>query len=78
MLAAALTATRRDLTDAALLALALRAPLATLKVIAAIHWEALRLWREAREIPPRAAGRRAVDRRARRQAFTARRRIAAR
>ena len=43
-LAAALTSTRRDLNDAALLALALRAPLATLKVVAAIHWEALRLW----------------------------------
>lgn len=44
VLAAAVAATRRDLTDAALLSLALRAPLATLKVVAAIHWEALRLW----------------------------------
>ena len=43
-LAAALTATRRDLTDAALLKLALAAPWATLKIIAAIYWEALRLF----------------------------------
>jgi DUF1365 family protein len=44
VLAAALTAARRDLTDSALLRLAARAPWATLKVFAAIHWEALRLW----------------------------------
>ena len=43
-LAAALSATRRPMTDAALAGLALRAPLATLKVVAAIHWEALRLF----------------------------------
>jgi DUF1365 family protein len=42
-LAAALTATRRPMTDAALIGLALRAPFATLKIVAAIHWEALRL-----------------------------------
>ncbi len=41
---AAIAATRRELTDAALLRLALRTPFATLKVVAAIHWEALRLW----------------------------------
>ena len=41
---AAFAATRRDLTDAALLRLALQAPFATLKVVAAIYWEALRLW----------------------------------
>jgi hypothetical protein len=43
VLAAAVTATRRELTDAALLRLALAAPWATLKIMAAIHWEALRL-----------------------------------
>ena len=43
-LAAALTATRRPMTDAALARLALRAPFATLKIVAAIHWEALRLF----------------------------------
>lgn len=41
---AAFAATRRDLTDAALLRLALGAPFATIKVVAAIYWEALRLW----------------------------------
>ncbi len=44
LLAAAVTASRRELTDAALLKLALAAPWATLKIVAAIHWEALRLW----------------------------------
>jgi DUF1365 family protein len=55
ILAAALTATRRELTDSALLKLALAAPFATLKVIAAIHWEALRLWLKGakfRSAPP--------------------------
>jgi Protein of unknown function (DUF1365) len=32
------------MTDRALLALFLRTPLATLKVVAAIHWQALKLW----------------------------------
>ena len=40
---AALTANRRELTDPALLRLAFVAPWATLKIIAAIHWEAGRL-----------------------------------
>lgn len=35
---------RRELTDRTLLAYALRLPLLTVKVIAAIHWEALKLW----------------------------------
>ena len=43
-LAAALTATRRPMTDAALAALALGAPFATLKIVAAIYWEAMRLF----------------------------------
>jgi uncharacterized protein len=34
----------RALTDAALARWALTAPLATVKVVAAIHWQALRLW----------------------------------
>lgn len=41
---ATLTATRRPLTDAQLLLAVLRLPLMTFKVIAAIHYEALRLW----------------------------------
>lgn len=53
---AALNGTRRELTDGALLAAWARHPLMTLKVIAAIHWEALRLWRKGapffRRTPP--------------------------
>ena len=55
VLAAAVTATRRELTDSALLRLALGAPFATLKVVAAIHWEALKLWLKGakfRRAPP--------------------------
>jgi DUF1365 family protein len=39
-----LAGARRDLTDGALLRVFLAMPAITLKVIAAIHWEALRLW----------------------------------
>lgn len=46
IIVAALAATRRDLTDAALLGAFLRTPLLTVKVIIGIHWEALRLWRK--------------------------------
>lgn len=38
------TGKRAALTDAALLSLLVRYPLLTLKVVAGIHWEALRLW----------------------------------
>lgn len=44
IIVAALDATRRELNDAALLGALFAYPLMTLKVIAAIHWEALRLW----------------------------------
>ena len=43
MIVAAMTARRRELSDATLLTAFLRTPLLTLKVIAGIHWEALRL-----------------------------------
>lgn len=43
-LVATLHGNRRPLTDAGLLAAFLRYPLMTVKVIGAIHWEALRLW----------------------------------
>lgn len=43
-LRAALTGRRRELTDRALLRAALSMPLVGVKTIAAIHWEALRLW----------------------------------
>ena len=38
------TGERRPLTDATLLRAALSVPLLTVKVLAAIHWEALKLW----------------------------------
>jgi len=44
LMSAALTAERRPLTDRALLAAFVRMPFETVKVTAAIHWEALRLW----------------------------------
>jgi DUF1365 family protein len=44
MFNAVLAAGREDLTDRALLRLGLTMPLLTLKVIAAIHWQGLRLW----------------------------------
>ena len=46
MLDAHLWGKRRPLDDRALAALALRDPLSKLKVTAAIHWHALRLWRK--------------------------------
>lgn len=44
LLVARLEGQRRDLSDAALLRVFFSHPLLTLKVVAAIHWEALRLW----------------------------------
>jgi len=44
LLVARLDASRKPLTDAGLALALLAHPLLTLKVIAAIHWEALRLW----------------------------------
>jgi DUF1365 family protein len=54
---ACLTAAREALTDGALLRAFLKIPLLTLKVTAAIHWEALRLWLKGvrlvrRPVPP--------------------------
>jgi len=45
VLTAVLNGARRDLNDRNLIDLFLRIPAVTFKVIAAIHWEALRLWR---------------------------------
>ncbi|MCX7285206.1 MAG: DUF1365 family protein [Novosphingobium sp.] len=46
VLAAIHTASKAALTDRSLLKTALAYPLATLKVTAGIHWEALKLWRK--------------------------------
>ena len=53
VLHATLTATRAELSDRALLRAWARHPLMTLKVVAGIHWEALRLWRKGLAILPR-------------------------
>jgi len=55
LLNARLDATRRPLDDAALLRVFLTHPLLTMKVIAAIHWEALRLWLKGIRLQPRPA-----------------------
>ena len=44
VLAATMTGERRALTDCALGGISVRFPLLTVKIIAAIHWQALRLW----------------------------------
>lgn len=54
-LVAALSGTRRELGDRALLSAFLGRPLVTAKVIAAIHWEALKLWRKGIALRPRPA-----------------------
>jgi DUF1365 family protein len=46
LIAATLVGQRRKLTDAALLATVLRMQLLSAKVVAGIHWEALKLWRK--------------------------------
>ncbi len=52
VLNARLDAERRPLTDAALLRVFFSHPLLTLKVVAAIHWEALRLWLKGTPVHP--------------------------
>jgi uncharacterized protein len=56
---ATLSAERRDLTDAALLGLFFTMPLMTLGVVAAIHWQALRLWLKGAPFGARPPGPRA-------------------
>ncbi len=55
LLHASLTARRVELTDGALLRAWARHPLMTVKVVAGIHWEALRLWRKGMAVRPRPA-----------------------
>ena len=53
LLRAAYVASRQPLRDATLLRALFTHPLLTLKVIAAIHWEALRLWAKKVPVQPR-------------------------
>lgn len=53
LLAAAFHGRRRDLTTAQLLRSFFALPLVTLKIVAAIHWEALRLWVKGARLVPR-------------------------
>jgi DUF1365 family protein len=53
LLAATFNGTRRALTSAALLRSFFALPLVTFKIVAAIHWEALRLWLKGARLMPR-------------------------
>lgn len=53
LLAATFNGRRRALTTAALLRSFFALPLVTLKIVAAIHWEALRLWIKGARLVPR-------------------------
>lgn len=55
MLNAVMAGERRELTDRNLLRVFFAIPGITLKVIAAIHWEALRLWLKGMRLQPRPA-----------------------
>lgn len=50
VIAAVLSAKHRPLTDGALVRLLVTHPLVTLKVVSAIHWHALRLWRKGLKV----------------------------
>ncbi|WP_425116692.1 DUF1365 family protein [Bradyrhizobium sp.] len=53
LLAATFNGRRRALTTAALLRSFFSLPLVTFKIVAAIHWEALRLWLKGARLVPR-------------------------
>jgi hypothetical protein len=53
LLAASFSGHRRDLTTTALLRSLFALPLLTFKIVAAIHWEALRLWLKGARLVPR-------------------------
>jgi DUF1365 family protein len=54
LLSATFSGRRRGLTTAALLRSFVSLPLVTIKIVAAIHWEALRLWLKGARLVPRA------------------------
>jgi len=56
LLAATFIGTRRGLTNAALLRAFFALPLVTFKIVAAIHWEALRLWLKGARLVDRPDG----------------------
>lgn len=60
-LTAAFSGTRRPFTDRALLGAWLAHPLLTLKVVAGIHWEALKIWRKGVGYRPKPHGKMWVD-----------------
>ncbi len=53
LLSATFSGRRRALTNAALLRAFFALPMVTLKIIGAIHWEALRLWLKGAQLVPR-------------------------
>jgi uncharacterized protein len=53
LLAASFQGRRRDLTTAALLRAFCALPLVTFKIVAAIHWQAVRLWLKGARLVPR-------------------------
>jgi DUF1365 family protein len=53
LLSATFNGSRRAMTTAALLRAFVALPLVTFKIMAAIHWEALRLWRKGARLVPR-------------------------
>ena len=55
VITASFTGRRREASDAALTAMLLRYGLLSLKVIGAIHWEAIKLWLKGLRIQPRPA-----------------------
>lgn len=58
---AALNGQRHDLTDGALIRVGMAMPLMTMKVVAAIHWEALKLWLKGAPLFPAPHGRERQD-----------------
>lgn len=61
LLAATFHGSRRRLGSGALLRSALALPLMTFKIMAAIHWEALRLWLKGARLQPRRAAQTALS-----------------